>query len=62
MSKDIDEKTGKQIRQDLKKLKIIKELFEKTLYGTTVENTCAAIQKNQKKDCVRKLRETIKSI
>lgn len=59
MSKDIDEKTGKQIRQDLKKLKIIKELFEKTLYGTTVENTCATIQK---KDFVRKLRETIKSI
>ena len=62
MTEEINAKTGKQIRQDLKKLKILKELFEKTLYGNTAENTCPTTQENKKKDFIRKLRDTIKSI
>ncbi|MBP3346613.1 MAG: hypothetical protein J6L86_06270 [Alphaproteobacteria bacterium] len=62
MTEEINAKTGKQIRQDLKKLKILKELFEKTLYGNTAENACPTTQENKKKDFVRKLRDTIKSI
>ena len=62
MTEEIDEKTRKQIRQDLKKLKNIKELFEKTLYDNTAESTASITSENKIKDFVTKIKETIKSI
>ena len=62
MIEEIDEKTRKQIRQDLKKLKNIKELFEKTLYGNTAESTASITPEDKIKDFVTKIKETIKSI
>ena len=58
MTEKIDEKTRKQIRQDLKKLKNIKELFEKTL----AESTASITSEDKIKDFVTKIKETIKSI
>ena len=62
MTEEIDEKTRKQIRQDLKKLKNIKELFEKTLYDNTAESTASITPEDKIKDFVTKIKETIKFI